>query len=277
MIRQMPVQEENIVAFRLSGKLTHDDYRSFLPQLEHLLLQHKRLSVLLELVDFRGWDLAAAWDDFKLGAAHPDDFERIAIVGQGTLQRWMTSMAKPFTTAQIRFFTSDQPAEAWDWLRQPLVEQARDQADPAPYRTILVGVDFSAHTVRAVRRALQIAGGQGGGVHLVHAVDSQFSYDQAYDPVIPMDIDIERSLVEAAEKRMRGLAGQFGDDILSTSVLVGTPREVIVSQAAALHADLIVLCTHGHRGLARLLGSTANGITHAATCDVLTVRVDVGG
>ena len=46
------------------------------------------------------------------------------------------------------------------------------------------------------------------------------------------------------------------------------------SQAEALHSDLIVVGTHGHRGIARLLGSTASAVSHNARCDVLTVRID---
>ena len=51
MIRQMPVQEQNIVAFRVSGRLSHADYQAFLPQLEDLMKQYGPLSILLELVD----------------------------------------------------------------------------------------------------------------------------------------------------------------------------------------------------------------------------------
>ena len=50
--------------------------------------------------------------------------------------------------------------------------------------------------------------------------------------------------------------------------------QVILSQAEAQQSDLIVLGTHGHHGIARLLGSTANAINHNARCDVLAVRID---
>lgn len=272
MIRQIPVQEENIVAFRLSGRLSHADYQTFLPRLEKLINDNGPLSVLLELVDFQGWDLAAAWDDFRFGMAHPDGFERIAIVGHGALQRWMTMMAKPFTSAGARFFEQDQLGEAWDWLRQPRREAALDEAEPLRYRRILVGVDFSAHSARAVRRALDLAKRYGGQVSLVHAVDYQFYYDQAYDPVIPAELD--QDLVEAAEERMRRMIAEIGAGDLTGSVQLGSPKGVILARAEGLHADLIVIGTHGHRGVARLLGSTASAVSHSARCDVLTVRID---
>jgi len=272
MIRQIAVQEGNIVAFRLSGRLSHADYQAFLPRLEQLIAESGRLSILLELVDFRGWDLAAVRDDFDFAVTHPNAFERVAVVGHGSLQRWMTAMVKPFTSAGARFFEQDDLGDAWDWLREPQLEAARDEAEPSPYRRILVAVDFSPHSVRAVRRALALAGPHGSQVSLVHAVDSQLYFDQAYDPVIPSNLDDE--LLAAAEARMRHLLTELGAGDLSGNVLLGAPKGVILSQAEGLHADLIVMGTHGHRGISRLLGSAASAVMHSARCDVLTVRID---
>jgi universal stress protein A len=117
MIEQLPVQDGGVVAFRLSGKLSHADYQSFLPRLESLIQAQGRLSVLLELEDFHGWDLEAAWDDFRFGMAHPNDFARIAMVGHGSLQHWMAVMAKPFINGEVRFFEREDLGAAWDWLR----------------------------------------------------------------------------------------------------------------------------------------------------------------
>ena len=47
----------------------------------------------------------------------------------------------------------------------------------------------------------------------------------------------------------------------------------IHSKAEEIGADLIVVGSHGRYGLALLMGSTANGVLHGATCDVLAVRV----
>jgi len=119
MIEQLPVQEPDLVAFRLSGKLSHADYQTFLPRLESLIQERGRLSVLLELADFHGWDLEAAWEDFRFGMAHPNDFARIAMVGHGQLQHWMARMAKPFVNGEVKFFEHEDLGAARDWLREP--------------------------------------------------------------------------------------------------------------------------------------------------------------
>jgi universal stress protein A len=59
-------------------------------------------------------------------------------------------------------------------------------------------------------------------------------------------------------------------------VEIGTPKREIVRVAAEQKAELIVLGSHGRHGLQLLLGSTANGVLHQATCDVLAVRVENG-
>jgi universal stress protein A len=118
VIEQLPVQDGDVVAFRLSGKLGHADYQTFLPRLEALIAERGRLSVLLELRDFHGWDIHAAWDDFRFGMAHANDFARIAMVGHGHLQDWMAQMAKPFVHGEVRFFEREDLDAAWDWLRE---------------------------------------------------------------------------------------------------------------------------------------------------------------
>ena len=135
-----------------------------------------------------------------------------------------------------------------------------------------MGVDFSPHSVRAVRRALDLAHRHGGRVNLVHAVENVVYYEQDYGPLTALDLDLE--LMESAKGRMQQLIGELDAGDLPGNVLFGSPKGVILSQAEALHSDLIVLGTHGHRGIARLLGSTANAVSHNARCDVLTVHID---
>lgn len=56
-------------------------------------------------------------------------------------------------------------------------------------------------------------------------------------------------------------------------IKTGNPAHEIHQLADALQTDLIVIGSHGRQGLGVLLGSTANGVLHGASCDVLTVRV----
>ena len=56
-------------------------------------------------------------------------------------------------------------------------------------------------------------------------------------------------------------------------VSFGRPADEIKREAEALAVDLIVVGSHGRKGLGLLLGSTATGVLHGAKTDVLTVRI----
>ena len=56
-------------------------------------------------------------------------------------------------------------------------------------------------------------------------------------------------------------------------LVFGRPESEIHRLANEQNADVIVVGSHGRHGIALLLGSTANGVLHGATCDVLAVRV----
>jgi len=270
----MPVQENNIVAFRATGKLTHADYQAFLPELEQLMGDKGHLSVLFELRDFRGWDLAAAWDDFRFMNEHNNDFERIAVVGSNRLEHWMTAISAPFLSGEIRFFDEDQLGDAWDWLRESTREEA-EEAAPETYKTILVAIDYSPHNERLVYRALQLATAFDASVHLAHAVDYPIYYDEAYDPIIA--VDTEKEMEAIAKEHMNSLLEKMDSPRLSGEVLPGSPKGVILSQSEALNADLIIMGKHGQGVLGNLLGSTTNAVMHHTRCEVLSVPLDSKG
>ena len=81
MFQELPVHQDNLFAFRVTGRLAHSDYQAFLPRIEELIARYGRISLFIELEGFRGWDLEAAKDDFRFGLQHRGDFERIAMVG----------------------------------------------------------------------------------------------------------------------------------------------------------------------------------------------------
>lgn len=135
-------------------------------------------------------------------------------------------------------------------------------------------MNFSTHSEQAVQRALDLAQRFAGDVTLVHAVDSNSLYDEFYDPIIPLKPDIDLELADAAAVRMQKLTGMLGAGRLQSEVHFGSPRSIILSQAEAMRADLIVIGRHGHRGFGRLLGSTASAVSNSARCDVLTVYID---
>ena len=117
MIIQLESDSPHIIGFTLSGKLHDEDYRAFVPVVEAAVAAEGKLSLFARFENFHGWDLRAAWDDFKFGVKNYTSFERIALVGEQRWQEWMAAFCKPFTGAEVRYFDADDSAAAWDWLR----------------------------------------------------------------------------------------------------------------------------------------------------------------
>ena len=102
----------------LHGKLSRADYEKFVPESESLIRKYGKIRILVTMHDFHGWDAGALWEDIKWNARHFDQIERLAIVGEKTWHKWMTGFCKPFTTAQVRYFTLDQLAAARAWMNE---------------------------------------------------------------------------------------------------------------------------------------------------------------
>jgi universal stress protein A len=137
-------------------------------------------------------------------------------------------------------------------------------------RTILVPIDFSAPSEKALSYAVPLAEQFHAKIVLLHVCQERFCGTEfAYLPV-------EESAVNwAAVDRMKSIAAkkiapEFLGDIM---VRHGVAYEEIASVAKELEAELIIVNTHGYTGLKHVLvGSTAERVIRHAPCPVLVVR-----
>ena len=106
-----------VLEVQVVGKLTHEDYQKFAPMFEAMLKAQGKLSVLFQMVDFHGWEVAAIWDDMKFDVKHYSDIERLAMVGDKKWEKGMSVFCRPFTTAKIQYFDSTDLARARAWVQ----------------------------------------------------------------------------------------------------------------------------------------------------------------
>ena len=139
------------------------------------------------------------------------------------------------------------------------------------YAKILVAVDLSEDSSLIVERARAVASGAAAQLHIIHVIEP-LSF--AYGGDIPMDFSgIQDEIHQQATQQLQRFAEENSIDKLHQHIVLGRPEVEIHATAKELGADLIVVGSHGRYGLALLLGSTANGVLHGASCDVLAVRV----
>jgi hypothetical protein len=113
-----------ILVANLNGTLTKEDFQIFLPKAERLIKAHGKIRVLCQMLDFRGWELGALWEDVKLDLKHFADVERLAIVGHHKWEAGMAIFCKPFTNSKVRHFDlrDSQLAEEWIWAGLPTAD-----------------------------------------------------------------------------------------------------------------------------------------------------------
>ena len=141
----------------------------------------------------------------------------------------------------------------------------------ANYTRILTAVDLTDDSDEVAERARAIATNNGAVLHVIHVIEP-LSF--AYGGDIPMDFSgIQDEIHQQATAQLETFAEKHGIPSDSRHVVLGQPEVEIHAMAEEIDADLIVVGSHGRYGLALLMGSTANGVLHGASCDVLAVRV----
>ena len=143
------------------------------------------------------------------------------------------------------------------------------------YRKIAVAVDLSSESSTILKRALDVAAPD-SEIHLVYIqepMDSVYMGVVPYGPVFVGMDEVEENLRSELRQKLDDIGEEHGIPETSRHFLNGTPAREI-RQFAEDHAmDLIVLGTHGQKGVQLLLGATANSVLHGSSCDVLAVRV----
>jgi len=144
------------------------------------------------------------------------------------------------------------------------------------YQKILVPIDGSETSMLGLNEAMKLAKSQGSRLRLLHVVN-EFVLDYSYGAGLYGTNLIEslreggKKIVQQAEAHVRQ-QGIAVEGILLESI-GGPAADLIVAQANEWPADLIVMGTHGRRGLKRLaMGSDAEGVVRGAQVPVLLVH-----
>ncbi len=146
------------------------------------------------------------------------------------------------------------------------------------YRRILIAVDASDDADQVLHGATELDPRADERFYVVTVIPPMIdgvsgmtsaTYAASW-PLEEMQVTMTREITDHVRERV----ARYGIPPERVAVLYGRPATEIQAEAARIDADLIVVGSHGRQGLSRvMLGSTANGVLHGATCDVLTVRI----
>lgn len=184
-----------------------------------------------------------------------------------TAERVVMTAPCPVLTARLPAPPESTPSDAAP--RRDSSHETRDRVAPPSH--LLVPVDFSDCSQDAVEHAFSVAGDFEVAVTLLHVRE-------------PLTYSLDFSLTRAEEakenvrnikKRLAEICGVFEQKGASASFLMKAPPvpDAILQTVEETDADLIVMGTHGRRGLSRLMmGSVASAVLRKAPVPVITVK-----
>ncbi len=116
MFNAIDYPDQNLLSFKLAGKLTKADYASVVPTLDAKVKRWDKVNVYVEIGDLDAVTLPALWEEIKQDAKHFNDFNRAAVVSDDSvLLKAAAAVIGAVTPAEVKYFTSSQKAEALRW------------------------------------------------------------------------------------------------------------------------------------------------------------------
>ena len=146
-------------------------------------------------------------------------------------------------------------------------------------RRVVTPIDFSDNSKLIAESAAYMAGKFNAAMYLVFVVQNFEDYSGFFVPQMSMP-NLETELVEGAEQKMedfcaglQGICDKSGVSELHHRVFMGDVAEQIVDFAAEIQCDLVIMGTHGYKGLEKIMfGSVADKVVRGAHCPVMTIN-----
>lgn len=135
------------------------------------------------------------------------------------------------------------------------------------YKKILFASDLSVSNKDVARVAKELEKVHGAQLSIAHVIEPIGTYGRGFYYLG----DLEKALEVQAVEHLNTFSEMFDIPQDQQHICIGNPKREICDLAKELNADLIVIGSHGARGISALLGSTASYVLSHADCDVLTV------
>ncbi len=141
-------------------------------------------------------------------------------------------------------------------------------------KKVLVPVDFSPNAAKVLESARFLAGKCGAEIEVLFVVQSFDDYSGFFVPHIPI-AQFEGEMINGARKKLDAfLEGNLPEGTTCASeVILGEVAVEIVNHAKKNNAGMIIMGTHGYKGLESVLfGSVAAKVVRNASCPVMTIN-----
>lgn len=116
MLQLLPETQGNLVAVRVSEKLTQADLDNYRKLLTPIMQQFGTARLYFEMIDFNGWELSSFVGNVLFDLTHGGQFGNVAMVGEKKWQDWAAQLVDPIKKGEVRYFDIVQREDALQWL-----------------------------------------------------------------------------------------------------------------------------------------------------------------
>ncbi len=128
------VEDVFFMKLKIDGTLTHKDYEVMIPMIENAIkgVEEPKIKVLVDAINFNGWDAHSLWDDLKFGLSHIKLFTKIAFVGNKKWEEYAIKISNWFMIGDIKYFENMDNAIVWinaKELKKDVIEKELDNRE----------------------------------------------------------------------------------------------------------------------------------------------------
>jgi len=144
---------------------------------------------------------------------------------------------------------------------------------------VVIALDYHPTAGKVAEEGYKIATAMHSEVTLIHVITEPTYYAIEYMNDLPQRLakgseDLFKDISKEAEHFLKKIAGSFNDEHINTKILEGNTADVILSYSESVHSNLIVLGSHRHHGINKiLLPDVAVQLVKRSTIPILTIPV----
>mgnify|MGYP003640630632 CR=1 FL=1 len=116
MFKILDKSHDDVFGVEAIGKLEDADYKEITPLVEKIIETHGHIKFLIQLEDFKGWTIHAAFDDMRLGLKHHGDIAKFALVGNKHWEEVCSKCASLFVKGEVKYYDVADVDAAWEWI-----------------------------------------------------------------------------------------------------------------------------------------------------------------
>jgi hypothetical protein len=117
MYIKLESERPDLLAYRIGGKITTQEYDEIRAQLEDAIHTHGAVRVLVEVGHLRFPEAGVLWEDLRFAMHHLGDFKRFAVVGDRGWKKWWTDILGSLIPGDSRYFDAADTEKAWYWVQ----------------------------------------------------------------------------------------------------------------------------------------------------------------